>query len=130
YYNDNIKRNKIETFSFISHKPNSNSSLIDSIASGLLINVGEATLTAVVPVEVVGHEGTGTALGVGALLPEPLDLPRVIDLVELEDGELDLLLLVLDFLGLGVGLLLPLLGSSPEAEHEVEGRFLLDVVVG
>ncbi|PON88755.1 hypothetical protein TorRG33x02_154610 [Trema orientale] len=127
---DNIKRNKIETFSFISHKPNSNSSVIDSIASSLLINVGEATLTAVVPVEVVGHEGTGTALGVRALLPEPLDLPRVIDLVELEDGELDLLLLVLDFLGLGVRLLLPLLGSSPEAEHEVEGRLLLDVVVG
>ena len=80
-------------------------------------------------VEVVGHEGAGAALGVGALLAEPLDLPAVVDLVELEDGELDLLVLVLDLLGLGVGLLLPLLGAAAEAEHEVEGRLLLDVVV-
>ncbi|RWW40575.1 hypothetical protein BHE74_00054003 [Ensete ventricosum] len=40
----------------------------------LTYDVGEAALTAVVAVEVVGHEGPGTALGVGALLAEAGDL--------------------------------------------------------
>lgn len=69
-------------------------------------------------VKVVGHKSPGAAFGVRALLPEPLDLAGVVDLVELEDGELDLLLLVFDLLGLGVGLLLllfpdPLLSPLP-----------------
>lgn len=102
----------------------------DSVATRLLVNVGKATLTAVVPIEVIGHKSSGTTLGIGTLLPQPLDLPRVVYLVELEDGELDLLLLMLDLLGLRVGLLLPLLGSSPEAENKMEGGFLLDVVIG
>jgi hypothetical protein len=36
---------------------------------------------------------------------------------------------VLDLLGGGVDLLLALLGTTTEAEHQVEGRLLLDVVV-
>jgi hypothetical protein len=80
---------------------------------------------------VVGHEGPRAALGVGALLAEAGDLAGgVVDLVELEHGELHLLVLVLDLLGLGVRLLLALLGSSAEAEHQVQRRLLLDVVVG
>ena len=79
----------------------------------------------------VGHEGTRAAVGVGALLAEAGDLAGgVVDLVELKHGELHLLMLVLDFLGLGVGLLLALLGATAEAEHQVEGGLLLDVVVG
>ncbi len=78
----------------------------------------------------MGHESSCAALGVRALLPKPLHLSRVIDLVELEDGELDLLVLVLDLLRFGVGLLLTLLGASPETEHKVERGFLLDIVVG
>ena len=79
----------------------------------------------------VGHEGTRAAVGVGALLAEAGDLTGgVVDLVELQDGELHLLMLVLDLLGLGVGLLLALLGATAEAEHQVEGGLLLDVVVG
>ncbi|KAK9136595.1 hypothetical protein Sjap_007189 [Stephania japonica] len=81
-------------------------------------------------IKVVGHEGPGAALGVGALLPELLHLPGIIHLVELQHSELDLLLLVLDLLGLGVGLLLPLLGSAAQPEHQVQRRLLLDVVVG
>ena len=81
-------------------------------------------------IKVVGHESPSTALGIRALLPEPLHLSRVIDLVELKDGELDLLMLVLDLLGLGVGLLLSLLGASPKTEHKVQRGFLLDIVVG
>ena len=78
----------------------------------------------------VGHEGAGAALGVGALLAEPLDFSRIVDLVELKNAELDLLVLVLDLLGLGVGLLLALLGAATEAEDEVKRGLLLDVVVG
>lgn len=78
----------------------------------------------------VGHESPCTTLRIRALLPQPLNFPRVIDLVELEHSELHLLLLVLDLFGLGVRLLLPLLRSSPQAKHQVQRRFLLDVVVG
>ena len=103
----------------------------NSITSCLLVDVGESALTAVVAITVTGHEGPGAAVGVGALLAEALHLAGVVDLVELEDGELDLLLLVLDLLGFGVGLLLPLLShAAAEAEDEVEGALLLDVVVG
>ena len=50
-------------------------------------------------------------------------------LVVLEDSKLDLLLLVLVLLGSGVILLFPLLGSTTETEHQVEGGLLLDVVI-
>lgn len=50
-------------------------------------------------------------------------------LVVLEDGQLDLLLLVLVLFGGGVVLLLPLLGPSSQAEDQMEGGLLLDVVV-
>ncbi|MED6202982.1 hypothetical protein PIB30_118778 [Stylosanthes scabra] len=81
-------------------------------------------------IKVVSHEGSSTALSVRALLPKPLNLTTVIDLIELKDSELHLLMLVLDLLRLGVGLLLPLLGATTEAEDKVEGGLLLDVVVG
>jgi hypothetical protein len=76
------------------------------------------------------HEDTGTALGLRALTPETLDLAVAVDLVVLQDSELGLLALVLDLLGGGVDLLLALLASSTQTEHEVESRLLLDVVVG
>ena len=73
------------------------------------------------------HEDTGTTGGLGALPSETLDAALRVDLVVLEDGHLDLLPLVLDLLGGGVVLLLPLLGSSSETQDEVEGGLLLDV---
>ena len=66
---------------------------------------------------------------VGALAAETLNLAIAIDLVVLEDSQLGLLALVLDLLGGGVDLLLPLLATTTQAEHQVEGRLLLDVVV-
>ena len=65
-----------------------------------------------------------------ALLSQAGDLARVIDLVVLEDAEFFLLPLVLVLLGGGVLLLLALLSTTTQAEHQVEGRLLLDVVVG
>lgn len=52
------------------------------------------------------------------------------NLVELQYGELDLLLLVFDLLGSGVVLLLALLSATPQPEDQVEGRLFLNIVVG
>jgi len=88
--------------------------------------VGETALTAVVSVKVLGHED---AWALWAELPESLDVAVAVDLVVLQGGELDLLVLVLDLLRLGVGLLLSLLSTTTESEHQVQGALLLDVVV-
>jgi len=92
-----------------------------SLVLGLssLLGLGEdkslLAFTAVLSIGVLGHEGTTSTLGSGALSAGSGDLTAGIDLVELEDGELDLLVLVLVLLGLGVGLLFSLLGSSAES---------------
>ena len=97
---------------------------------GLVEDVGQVAATAVLAVVHGSHEDTGTALGLGALAAETLDLAIAVNLVVLEHSELGLLALVLDLLGGGVDLLLPLLTSTTQAEHQVESRLLLDVVVG
>ena len=76
------------------------------------------------------HEDTSTALLGRAFTSETLDLAIAINLVVLEHGQFGLLALVLDFLGSRVHLLLPLLRATTETKDKVEGRFLLDVVVG
>ena len=50
-------------------------------------------------------------------------------LVVFKNRKLDLLFLVLDLLGGGEGLLLALLATSSQAEDEMKGRLLLDVIV-
>lgn len=70
-----------------------------------------------------------TYLGRGALSPQALDLAVAVDLVVLKDGKLGLLALVLDLLGGGVHLLLTLLTTTAQAQDEVQGRLLLNVVV-
>ena len=71
-----------------------------------------------------------TYLGGGALAAKTLDLAIAVNLVVLKDGQLGLLVLVLDLLGGGVDLLLALLTTTTQAEDEVKGGLLLDVVVG
>merc|ERR1712244_141954 len=103
---------------------------VDSLFNlGLVEDIGEATLAAILAVEHGSHEDAGSTLLGGTLAPQTVDLAVVVDLVVLQHGELDLPLLVLDLLGGGVILLLPLLGSSPEPEDEMKGGLLLDVVV-
>ena len=80
-------------------------------------------------VEVVGHEDTGAARLGRALASEAGNLTGVVNLVELQERKLDLLVDVLDLLGLGVHLLLALLTATAETEHEVKGGLLLDVVI-
>ena len=95
----------------------------------LLEHEGELALSAVLTVPVPAHKDTGTALRRGALTTEALDVAIAVDLVVLEDGHLDLLALVGDTLGGAVHLLLPLLGTTTQTKHQVQGRLLLDVVV-
>ena len=62
--------------------------------AGLVVQVRDPGLAAVVPVEVRSHEDTGTANR--RLLAQAHNLVISINLVEFEDGELDLLVLVRD----------------------------------
>merc|ERR1719507_124787 len=96
----------------------------------LVEHVGEPALATVLTVEVGSHENSSTTLLSGTLTAETVDLAIVVNLVVLEDSQLDLPVLVLDLLGGGVVLLLPLLSTSPQPEDKVEGGLLLDVVVG
>ena len=65
----------------------------------------------------------------GALAAQTLNLAVTVNLVVLEDGEFGLFALVFDLLGGGVDLLFALLATTTQAEHEVKGGLLLDVVV-
>merc|ERR1719474_2414613 len=97
---------------------------------GLVEHVGKTALATVLAIEVGGHEDSSTTFLSGALAAQTVNLAVVVHLIVLKDGELDLPVLVLDLLGGGVVLLLPLLGTSPQPEDKVKSGLLLDVVVG
>ena len=85
-----------------------------------VVDVGEPTLAAVLPVEMGSHENAGTALLAGAFTTQTVDLAVVVDAVVLEHGQLDLLVLVLLLLGCCVILLLAFLSTSAESQHQVK----------
>jgi hypothetical protein len=97
---------------------------------GLVKDISQVTLAAVLAIVMRTHEHTRTTSSRRTLAPQTLNLAIAIDLVVLEDGQLGLLALVLDLLGGGVDLLLALLATTTEAQHEVQSRLLLNVVVG
>ena len=88
---------------------------------GLVEDIGEAALAAILAIEHGSHEDAGTTLLGGTLAPQTVDLAVVVDLVVLQHRELDLPLLVLDLLGGGVVLLLALLAAAAQAEDQVQG---------
>ncbi len=88
------------------------------------------TFPAILPIIHRRHKDTRSTLLGRTLSPEALNLAIPVDLVVLEHGQLGLLALVLDLLGGSVDLLLALLGTAAQTEDEVQGGFLLDVVVG
>merc|ERR1719174_2793604 len=92
----------------------------------LLDEVREVALPAVVPVEVHRHEDARPAHLVGALPPQSRDFIVRVHLVELEHCELHLLALVLQLLGLRVGLLLALLAAAEELEREEKCGLVLE----
>ena len=96
----------------------------------LIKDVSQMALPTVLSVVHRSHEDTGTALLGRALASEALNLAITVDLVVLEHSQLRLLALVLDLLGSGVHLLLSLLCTTTESQDEMEGRLLLDIVVG
>ena len=77
---------------------------------------------------VLGHEAADASDG--AVLAKTDDLATVLDAVVLEGLEGDGLVDALGLLGLAVDLLFALLSAATETEDEVEGRLLLDVVIG
>ena len=101
----------------------------DNLVTRLVEHKGQTALAAGLTVKVGGHEDTGTA-GLSRALPtQTVDLAVVVNLVELEDGELDLPVLMLDLLGGGVILLLTLLTTTSQSEDQVKGRLLLDIII-
>ena len=88
------------------------------------------TFAAVLSVVHRSHEDACSALLSRAFPSQTLNLPITIDFVVLEDCKLGLLALVLDLLGSGVHLLLPLLCTTAKTEDEMKSRLLLNVVVG
>jgi len=76
------------------------------------------------------HENSSSTLLSRTLTSQTVDLAVIVHLVVLQHGQLHLAVLVLDLLGGGVILLLPLLSTSPQSEDQMKGRLLLDVVVG
>merc|ERR1712212_532197 len=98
--------------------------------SGLVEDVGQMTSAAVLAVEMGSHKDASSALLVGTLTAKASDFSVLVDLVVLEDRKLDQLLLVLNLLGSGKGLLLTLLATTSQAEDKMEGGLLLDVIVG
>merc|ERR1712242_489151 len=77
----------------------------------------------------VRHEHPGPTLLGWTLPSQSAHLTAVFHTVVLEHEHWDAIVLVLDLLGSGVVLLLPLLGPSPKPQHQVQGGLLLDVVV-
>ena len=90
-------------------------------------HVGEATLSAVLTIEVRRHEDASTALLRRALPPQPVDLAVIVNLVVLQHSQLNLAVLVLDLLGSGVILLLALLSSTPQPKN-LKSSFLTKMV--
>ena len=95
----------------------------------LIKDISQVAASAVLSIVHSRHEHTCAALFSRTLAPQSLNLAITVDLVVLEHSQLGLLALVLDLFGRGVHLLLALLGATTEAEDQVEGGFLLDVVV-
>ncbi len=72
---------------------NTSEAIVSALSSylllvGLVEDIGETALAAVLAVVVAGHENTSTALFGGALATDAGDLAVVIDLVELQDSKL------------------------------------------
>jgi len=91
--------------------------------------VCQTALSTVQAVLVRGHEDTCAAGSGWAVTTETLDFPIRFYLVILQDGHLDFLALMFDLFWGVVSLFLALLGATAQAEDEVKGRLLLNIIV-
>lgn len=93
-----------------------------------VVHESSSTLSTVVTILVLCHEAPNTSYW--TVLPQPNDLSISFHSVILESLEWDGLAPPLGLLWLGVNLLLALLTTSTETKDQVQGRLLLDVIVG
>lgn len=96
----------------------------------LIKDIGKVTFATVLPIVHRCHEDTSTTLCCGTLPPQTLNLSIAIHLVVFQHRQFGLLALMLDLLRGGINLLLALLGATTKSKDEMEGGFLLDIVVG
>lgn len=96
------------------------------ISIAFLNEVGQVALSAVVPVEVHGHEDSRTAHLVGALATKARHLVVGIHLVEFKHCELDLFPFVLDFLWFRVRFFFPFFASSGQLHGHEHGGLIHD----
>lgn len=94
------------------------------------MDVRKPALPAINTVMMRRHEDARSAVLVRALAAQPFDLAVIADLVVLQHRHLDLLVLVLELLGLRVRLLLPLLPATQRARERGHGRTVDEAEVG
>lgn len=78
----------------------------------------------------VGHKDSSTTAFIGAFATSADNAIVFVHLIVFENAELDFFVLVFDFLGSRVVLLLLLLGTTTKAKNKMKCAFLLDIVVG
>ena len=83
----------------------------------------------ILSVEVICHKNTCTTGFIRAFSSQASDFAIFINFVEFQDSELDLLSLVLDFLGCSVILLLSLLSTTSQSQYKMKGWLFLDIVI-
>jgi hypothetical protein len=89
----------------------------------------ETTLAAVEAILVHSESDSSTASWARTVFPCSGNLALTINLVKFENGELDLLVLVMFLLGLGIRLFLSLLSSSSQTKQKIQCGLLLNVIV-
>merc|ERR1719436_1040381 len=104
--------------------PSPSQMVCSGIAVTLLDKVGEVALATVVAVEVHRHEDARPANFMWELTSQSRHLVIAVDLVKLQHCQLHLLLLVLQLLGLCVGLLLALFRTTIKRQGQKQCRFV------
>ena len=114
---NNFKFEKPYTF-FEWHRSSKSLLFFDGI-----VNVGQATLSAVLAIKMSCHENACTTIISRTLTSQSVNLSVVIHAVVFQHRQLNFLVLVFDFLWCGVILLLAFLTTTTKAQHQVQCWF-------
>merc|ERR1712024_311910 len=94
-----------------------------------VVDISQTTLATVLAIKMCSHEDTGSTFLTRAFTSQTMDFSIIVHSVVFQDGQLHLLVLVFDFFGSGVILLLAFLSTTTETKHQEQGGFFLDIVV-
>ena len=86
-------------------------------------HISQTTFSTILTIKMGSHEDTSTAFFGGTFTSQSVNFAIVVDSVIFQHGEFDLLMLVLDFLGSSVILLLAFLTATSETEYQVKSGF-------